>query len=567
MIMDFISLLKPPENSGEQKESYFTIDEQVIRDLELDKIFRQIAPADSIYLKLMPIFEKISSDKEVINYRLDVFEDLYANDDLFNTFSRLLLDIDTLSVKRNVTADNEIILYNVISRLGELQSYINCIDSLDRVFQNKNTKIKSRAFEKIKQLVDRAKSDDIFPVLKENLPELFRQFKGIRSLSVGINIDKNMVPYEATLLSVNTERYTGKTEGVLKSLFREKLAENEGIAQLHFVPRKTISVHGTEVQIDPEISGHGVDPILVPLFRDINEILKKTMTPLYRSLRKYNSINITFLASLGKEIRFFLNSVLMIKKLEKTGLPVCRPAIADPDSRILEAEESYNINLALHLLDDGKVKKIPDSVVKNRIPLNDSGRIVILTGPNRGGKTTWLQAAGHLQIMAQLGLFVAAEKASLSPVKSFFTHFPIEEKIEKGTGRLGDEAQRFSEIFSMVDKYSMCLFNESLSSTNATEGYYIARDIVKILMITGTKTVFATHLHELAAAVDEMNREDGVKEKAVSMVSRVIEKKDSIERTFQIEPGPPIGQSYAREIARKYGISFEQLSKNLDRKQ
>ena len=562
--MEYISLLFPPEKSVQNDKSSFDIDEQIIRDLELDKIFREIAPSDRIYLELMPFLNKISSDKDIINYRLDVFEDLYTNENLFDVFSRLLLDIDTLSVKRSITADNGIMLYNIASRLGELQSYINCIDSLDRAFQEKKTKIRSSAFTKLKELVARAKSDDLFPILKENLPEIFKRFRGIKSLSVGINVDKNMIPYEATLLSVNTEKYTGKSAGVLKNLFREKLSDNEGIAQLHFVPKKTIIVNGAQAVIDPEIGGHAVDPVLVPLFRDINEVLKKTLSPVYKSLKKYNSVNITFLANLGSEIRFFLNSVSMIKKLEKAGLPVCRPVITDPENRILEAEESYNINLSLNLINNVNDKKIADNIIRNRIVLNDSGRIIILTGPNRGGKTTWLQAAGHLQIMAQIGLFTAAEKVLISPVKSFFTHFPIEEKIEKGTGRLGDEAQRFSEIFSSVNKYSMCLFNESLSSTNATESYYIARDIIKVLMITGTKTIFATHLHELAAAVDDMNNEEGVKEKAVSMVSRVIEKKDGIERTFKIEPGPPIGQSYAREIARKYGISYEQLIRNLN---
>jgi DNA mismatch repair ATPase MutS len=124
--------------------------------------------------------------------------------------------------------------------------------------------------------------------------------------------------------------------------------------------------------------------------------------------------------------------------------------------------------------------EVDDAVVKNDVRMDKNGRIFILTGPNQGGKTTYVQMVGLCQILAQLGLWVPARQARISPVDGIYTHYPMEESSAKATGRFGDEAQRLSDIFTGATRHSLILLNESLASTNAGESLYIAQDLVRI---------------------------------------------------------------------------------------
>jgi DNA mismatch repair protein MutS len=205
------------------------------------------------------------------------------------------------------------------------------------------------------------------------------------------------------------------------------------------------------------------------------------------------------------------------------------------------------------------------AMVLNDVWFGDAGRIFVLTGPNQGGKTTYTQAAGLLHVLAQAGLYVPGESARLSPVDNVYTHFPAEERPDTDAGRLGEEAKRLSEIFAKATRHSLVLLNESLASTSPGEGLYLARDIVRILRVLGARAIYATHLHELAVDCDELNAETPGDSTIISLVSLAEPggTNGDIQQTYRILPGPPQGRSYAREIAARYGISYEQLEEML----
>jgi DNA mismatch repair ATPase MutS len=242
---------------------------------------------------------------------------------------------------------------------------------------------------------------------------------------------------------------------------------------------------------------------------------------------------------------------------------MCRPQIAPSDERRCEVKDSYNINLVLRLseADDGKGSAIVTNDI--RMGPDPGGHILILTGPNRGGKTTYMQGAGLVHILAQLGLYVPGTQALISPLDHLFTHFPLEEKPESEAGRFGEEAMRLGEIFEQVTRHSLVLLNESLSSTSFSESLYLAQDLVRILRRIGARAIYSTHLHELADRVDELNQSVPGDSKIISVVSSPIDvaSANGAEgiRTYKLEMRPPLGQSYAREIAARYGISYEQL--------
>ena len=111
------------------------------------------------------------------------------------------------------------------------------------------------------------------------------------------------------------------------------------------------------------------------------------------------------------------------------------------------------------------------------------------------------------------------------------------------------------------------LLNESLSSTSPGESLYLSRDIVRALRLFGVRAIFATHLHELAEGLEAVNADIEGDSRVVSLVAGVAlqgAEADLIDgiipRTYEIKPGPPRGLSYARGIAAKHGISYEQLA-------
>jgi len=158
--------------------------------------------------------------------------------------------------------------------------------------------------------------------------------------------------------------------------------------------------------------------------------------------------------------------------------------------------------------------------------------------------------------MAQLGLPICADNAALSPCDNIFTHFPTGSEDTVDKGRLGEECARLSEIFEGVSERSVVLLDESLSSTGAFEGSYIAAEVLAGFSMAGCRGIFSTHLHDLAASVPSINERCAPKGVKIDNLSADIA---DGKRSFRIVRRTPDGKSYARDIAEKYGLSFENI--------
>ena len=182
-----------------------------------------------------------------------------------------------------------------------------------------------------------------------------------------------------------------------------------------------------------------------------------------------------------------------------------------------------------------------------------------MTGPNRGGKTIFTQAVGLCMLLAQWGIYVPAAFARISPCDNIYTHFPADENDTVDLGRLGEESQRLSHIFDVATCRSLMLLNESLATTSVAEGLFIAKDVVKAMRYLGARAVFNTHMHELAKSLDELNAVEGT-----SRVESLVTGVQRGERSFKVSVAPPQGVSYAADIAKKYGVTFEIIKAGID---
>lgn len=148
-----------------------------------------------------------------------------------------------------------------------------------------------------------------------------------------------------------------------------------------------------------------------------------------------------------------------------------------------------------------------------KAPVGNDGDIadkmlLIVTGANQGGKSTFLRSIGVAQIMMQSGLFVAAKHYESSLFPNFFTHFVRREDTAMNSGRLDEELGRINRIVNNLGKDSLVLLNESFATTTEEEGSVISYDIIKALGEVGVKVFTVTHLLSFAKRVYGEQRAD-----------------------------------------------------------
>ncbi len=211
-------------------------------------------------------------------------------------------------------------------------------------------------------------------------------------------------------------------------------------------------------------------------------------------------------------------------------------------------EGAYNIHLGQVLINEGLVK----SLVTNDFVLK-RGETVLLTGANRGGKTTFTQLLGQVQVLAQLGFPVPAKVAEIALCDGIASHFPMIEQEALDFGRFGRACFEFKTAFERMTAGSLLLMNESFSGTSHLESIEIASEVVKALIEKKVTTIYNTHLHEL---YDETKILGNVRSCTVGDVGS--------EDVYIISEGHPKGFSQALDIAKTYGVTYELLVAQLE---
>ena len=513
--------------------------EEVLDLMLLDKRYRNNLEDEKEF-----ICDKLTSNTEVIKYRLNILEDLLNNQELRDSFLEIMPLLKEIDNMRNPLFTKDYQLKSLVNRVGELEIYVEVIEKLNESFAKLESDFNSEVLHKLANQVKATAEEDKFKALVNELPELKKEFEQKRSLTIGVNLDTNLMPQTAVLVSVNNQRYTGGS--LIEKLFMTKRNKFRGISNL------TPAVEDNRPQ-------KRVSSFTKSILQNLDEVMKDTIESAKKKIKKYMDINSELLLSLAPALKFYLGAVQLIEQVESFGLPICRPEIAEKEARVCQIKNNYNLYLAQ--LFYGRITgDDSQELVKNEVNFDEEGRIFILTGPNQGGKTVYTQSVGISQVLLQLGLYVPGEKAVMSPVDGLFTHFQIEEKPESNLGRLGEECNRLKKIFKQANRYSLILLNESLASTSPTESLYIAKEMLVSFKAIGVRAIYATHFHKLAKNLDKFNKLAPGDSKLKSLVS--VTKEDEtgeLKRTYKILPQPPEGLSHAKDIADDMGIRFDSI--------
>lgn len=474
------------------------------------------------------------ADPEVIAYRQAILAELSgamaASEALRSALDALLPSLAELARPRSAPWAQDSPLLLVPPRVSDLELYVSCVQRLHAALDQAGA-LQSAGLRQLRAFVAATHAAAEFQQLAAELPLLRAQLDQIGSVTLGINLDRDLRPASVTLIDISREPFAGPRPLIQRLLGR---TSPNGPAPL------TALRHLGERSPDAD-----------PLARDLQKVLGEVVEPVAQALERYQRIHARPLAALEPELALYLGAIQLRDRLAAHALPMCLPTIEGGAHSLSDA---FNPALALQL---AQTIQTGPPLVRNPIDFS-AGRIVFLTGPNRGGKTTYLRAVGLNQVLFQAGLFVAASAAQLAPVDAILTHFPPVEGVEPGVGRLDDEARRLREMFAAATPASLLLFNEPLTSTGEGEAQALAEDVLRALRLLGARTVYVTHLHALAAELDTLNQGPGA-----TVVSWIAGVDDTAARTYRIRPGQPEARSHAATIAQQHGITFAQLARQL----
>ncbi|MBP3572508.1 MAG: hypothetical protein J6M42_11180 [Clostridia bacterium] len=490
--------------------------------------------------KSTPAAEHFTTDPAVITYRNQTFSDLLNNPSLLDTLHRLVPVLQDITELRRLESDSsEDDTASYLSSMTEIELYITCVDILHKGMTEVKSNLRGTAFKRLCDCVIELAESDYYRELNQKLSELTKRVREIKSVTIGVNLDAQLRPAQAGVLSINAQPF--KSGEVLEKILRLNFKDDEYTCIASLVPFGKKQTDNQKTALSLAFNSA------------IGEVYKSSLRSWKKIVQTYVLENTDFLLGLMPEIEFVVKGTQLQRQLLNKGCPLCAPTLRPMEDNIFRATELYNPAVALKLRDGEEI--VPNDIYFDES--DENAMIYVLTGPNRGGKSVITCAIGLCQAMLQLGMYLPAKCCEISPADGIFTHFPTgaDDTIDKG--RLGEECARLGEIFDAVTAHSLVLLDESLSSTGSFEASYIAAEVLAGLSQAGCRCLFSTHLHELAQEIDRINEESakngGVK--IDTLVAGIEEGK----RSFRIVRAKPDGKSYARDIAERYGLTYQNI--------
>jgi hypothetical protein len=245
-----------------------------------------------------------------------------------------------------------------------------------------------------------------------------------------------------------------------------------------------------------------------------------------------------------REIQFYLRYHDLIETLASRGLTTTRPDLSTEPG--LEAHGIYDLALALKNESKDTTAIGAGHIVGNDISLSPTERRVVITGPNQGGKTTLSRTIGQLHHLAGIGCPVPGTQVAVQPPDQILSHF---ERQELGhlTGKLEDDLLRIRTILTRATSRSLVVLNEIFASTTTADAVELATGVLERLAASGGLYVCVTFLDEIAALPD-----------TVTLVAQV-DPADVSVRTYRIVRARADGRAYATALARKHGLTREEV--------
>lgn len=488
-------LMYPDRDFDPEMEILWNADD-LIKDLELNTVLDRMARGDKQIREISRkgLMDALHDHNEII-YRQEVVKDAINNSETVRTLLSLLLEASKKVRERMFWFTRSNPSLALRESIAIMRVYLETFVQVKSIAEENIKKFNSAGFHNLFNLFINELGDEYRSQVEDQLHKLtFPNGVGV----IGNLGDRNEF--------VNFQL----TEPDLTSGLRQTIEKMKERKYTYIVP-------------DRDESG----PVEIEAMRVLGVIsVVNTMR------RSANNVS-NFINTLAGELSFLAGCINLHEDLKTIGTPFCFPSFPEGHENELTFTGLYDI--ALGLRENGKI-------ITNNLT-STKQKLIIVTGANRGGKSTFLRSMGQSLIMMWSGVFVGAESYSAPLFKQLFTHFKREEDKTVTMGKFEEELERMSDMINHMHPGCMVLFNESFAATNAREGAEIAGNIVNALLKTGNSVIFVTHLYELGSLFMNMESDKVRFLKADHL--------ESGERTFRIIDGYPEETSYGEELYEK----------------
>ncbi len=507
--MDFYSVLYEtlPSNGtdGKARET-----PAFLRDLNLDQVLAAITKGGGDFLQRL--FYTPVTDPGTVYYRHEVFRDL--EDAVI--FESIKSFSHQMAVMRQHLAAGEQREYKHSKERWFLDAAAIYVDAVEALLQRlEQAAPGSRALLAFRDYLASYVGSERFKALRRDTKDLQRRLSEIRYnlLIDGLNITVRPYESEVDYSAVIEETFAKFKQGAVK----DYLIKYRDSSEMGHVEARILEL---VAQLNPEV------------FRALDEFCTK-----------YSDFLAQPIAAFDREVQFYVAYLEHIEPLKRAGLPFCYPQVSNVDKNV-SCREGFDLALA------SKLAQEEATVVCNDFALEGPERIIVVTGANQGGKTTFARMFGQLHYLASLGCPVPGAEARLFLFDRLFTHFEREESIATLRGKLQDDLVRIHSTLAEATPNSIVIMNEIFSSTSAGDASYLGKKVLERISRLDLLCVCVTFL-------DELSR---LNEKTVSMVATVVPEDPTV-RTHKIERRPADGLAYAQALARKYGLTYEEIKR------
>ncbi|MEJ5376450.1 MAG: DNA mismatch repair protein MutS [bacterium] len=508
--LSFHSILVPGGMFGEQGKQ-----PESFEDLNLDQLVEAICEPKKEY-DLKPYYYTPLGDERQIRYRQEIFRDLEKPLVMDNIVSfgekmsrvkrhmRMLEKLQYEDQKRGWFLESALTYCEAVEKLQEGLSQVELISTGLRRFR-----------EYLRQYVN-----------SPGFGVLLKEARSVRQALAGLRYSIIIHPGRFIVKAYQAEPdYTREIEETFEK-FRQGVVKQ-------YVP--------------PPRDGGGMNHVEAKILEFVARLFPEPFSRLERFCKQHYDFMDEVIERFDREVQFYLAYLNFVEDFKRGGLPFSYPQVS---TRSKEEQVIEGFDLALARV----LRKEQRPVVCNDYYLAGAERVMVVTGPNQGGKTTFARMFGQLHYLAALGCPVPARKAVLFLCDRIFTHFQREERVEDLRGRLQDDLVRMRELLSRAGPDSLLVLNEVFSSTTLHDALFLGRSIMKKITELDCLCVWVTFLEQLSC----------MGEKIVSMTGTVDPEDPSI-RTFKILRKPADGLAYALSIARKHGLTYQQIKDRISK--
>jgi hypothetical protein len=488
--------------------------EDLVQDLELTTLFGAMSNGNEFVQDVVKhvILGAVKTDADEVVYRQNILQDCLKNKSVVTEMYSIA--VETIEKEKHnywgiFSKYPDSVLYRSVD---VLEMFVEMLRELRAIADEKSPNFASDGFLRLFRMLKHELSDDYFDTLKEYLREL--KFRDGHLLSAQLGKGNKGTNYTLRKLSVPRLVWW-------KRLIKNYILPNWDGEQSWF--RRVVDKEDSAFTFYISSRDEGG----VRALRDLRD---EGINHVANSLAQSNDHILGFFSSLKTELAFYMGCLNLHEQLKQMNAPVAFPQIEQQAEHTHIFTDLYDICLALTM---------NKRVVGNDVEAKNK-KLVMITGANQGGKSTFLRSIGQSQLMMQSGMFVAADTYRANLCDSLITHFRREEDSGMKSGKLDEELDRMNQIINRLTSGAIILFNESFAATNEREGSEIARQIVTALLDHDIRVFFVTHLYEFASSFYQKKLTDTIFLKA--------ERESDGSRSFKLKVGEPLQTSYGGDL-------------------